>query len=183
MISMTTRAQRVAAIIGAVGLFVTATLLWNYLSLQAAFNKAVESDHRNAAIEVRTHYGSYVNPSVLVFDVRSIDGEKSPTDVFRLLLQFASEVQDKEFQVVQLAHQGRTKFLLDGVYFRQLGSEYGTQNPVYTMRTLPENLLRPNGDQAYQRWEGGWLGVTTKQLEDFSDFHEQWYLLDLAKKE
>lgn len=177
----TVHKKRSAVVMGVVALLAIAPFLWNYFTLQAPLRRAVTSDQRNAGIDVHAHYGSYVNPRVLVFDLRTIDGERSPTDVFRLLLQFASELQDKRFQVVQLAHRGTTKFLLQGEYFQRLGAEYGKQNPVYTMRTFPENLLRPSGEEAFPRWEGGWLGVAGRQIEDFGTFHEQWYLSDLAK--
>lgn len=179
MAMTTARTRQYAAIIGAIGLTAIALFSWNYVKLQAPLSRAIESDHRNLGIEARAHYGGYVNPRVLVFDLKMLDQEKSPTDVFRVLLQFAAEVQDEEFQVIQLAHRGTTKFVVHGEYFRRLGMEYGAQNPVYTMRTFPEKLLLPNGDQAYQRWEGGWVGVATKQIEDFNDFHQKWYILDL----
>jgi len=48
------------------------------------------------------------------------------------------------------------------------------------MRTFPENLLKPDGSRAYQTWTGGLLGVVGKQVEDFNDFHRQWWLGDLT---
>ncbi len=46
------------------------------------------------------------------------------------------------------------------------------------MRTFPENLLRPDGSHAYPTWTGGLIGVAGKQVEDFNDFHRQWWLND-----
>lgn len=62
-----------------------------------------------------------------------------------------------------------------------MGVEYGTQNPVYTMRTFPENLYRPDGTAAFGTWTGGLFGVLGKQMEDFIEFHKQWYVNELAK--
>jgi len=42
------------------------------------------------------------------------------------------------------------KFVLEGDYFQTLGKEYGTQNPVYTMRTFPEKLNSPEPSVAGQ---------------------------------
>jgi hypothetical protein len=33
--------------------------------------------------------------------------------------------------------------------------------------------------RAYPEWTGGALGVLSKQMEDFSDVHDKWYLDDL----
>ena len=49
------------------------------------------------------------------------------------------------------------------------------------MRTLPENVFKMDGTAAFGTWTGGWLGVVGKQMEDFSEFHKQWYISDLAK--
>ena len=68
------------------------------------------------------------------------------------------------------------KFVLEGDYFQTLGKEYGTQNPVYTMRTFPEKLYSPDGQRAFGRWSGGLLGIVGKQMEDFTEFHKQWYV-------
>lgn len=176
------RTRKLTIPLSLAALAVVALFLWNHLALQVPLLRVVNADPRNVGIEARAHFGSYVAPNVLVFDLRTVSGQKSPADVFRLLLQFASEVKGEEFAVVQLAHRGDTKFLLDGQYFKQLGVEYGEQNPVYTMRTFPQHLLLPDGEKAYPTWEGGWLGVTGKQLEDFGAFHEAWYISDLASE-
>ncbi|BAV45427.1 Uncharacterized protein MLTONO_0524 [Mesorhizobium loti] len=68
---------------------------------------------------------------------------------------------------------------MDGDYFRQTGREREWQNPVYVIRTLPENLKRIDGEPAFDTWTGGWLGVASKQMEDHAEFHKQWYLRDM----
>ena len=62
-----------------------------------------------------------------------------------------------------------------------LGQEYEKQNPVYTMRTFPENVYGVDGTQAFGSWTGGLLGVLGKQMGDFSELHKQWYIADLTK--
>jgi hypothetical protein len=57
--------------------------------------------------------------------------------------------------------------------------EYEYQNPIYTMRIFPENLYLPNGNRAFSSWSGGLLGVTKKQMEDFTEFHKRWYIEDM----
>jgi hypothetical protein len=148
----------------------------NYFQLQSPLNSAIKSDPRNNGIDVSAHYGSYMNPSTLVFDLNKVSGSNSSADVFRVLLQFAERMKEKRFDDVELAYKGKTKFKIEGSFFRTLGKEYGSQNVIYTIRTFPENLKTPAGSRAYPEWSGGWLGVMNKQMEDFSDFHKQWYL-------
>lgn len=148
----------------------------NFFQLQSRMNRVLKEDYRNSGIEVSVHYSMYVDPSTLVYDLKTVSGSNSPADVFRVLLQFAEEVKDKKFGTVQLCFRGTLKFQLDGDYFQTIGKEYSFQNPVYTMRTFPEYLKNPDGSRAYSEWTGGWLGVLKQQMEDFNDFHKKWYL-------
>jgi hypothetical protein len=161
-------------------LTVTAVWGWNYSALRGPLAKVLGDDSRNDGIEARAHFGSYIQPSILFFDLTSVETGKAPADVFRVLLQLAAAVKERKFERVVLAHRGVPKFYLEGAYFHQLGEEYSVQNPVFTMRTFPEHLLRPDGSRAFEQWSGGWLGVLNKQLVDFGEFHKQWYVNDMA---
>jgi hypothetical protein len=152
---------------------------WNYTVLQRPLDAVMAEDPRNAGLTARAHFASYAQPREVVFDLRTVDTDKAPVDVFRLFLQFAERLQGHRFDRVVLAHRGVAKFQIDGAYFQQLGREYSTQNPAYTMRTFPEHLFRPDGTQAFGQWSGGVLGVLKKQMEDFAEFHERWYLNDM----
>ena len=158
-----------------VGLFTV-----NYLMLGKPMKDVLKSDPRNSEIHITAHYKYYLIPSVLVLDVKEVSSEKSLADVFRVLLQYASEIQKMEFETVNLSSKGKTKFILKGSYFRELGEEYGFQNPVYTMRTFPENVYALDGAKAFPSWTGGLIGVAGKQMEDFAEFHKQWYIYDLT---
>ena len=70
--------------------------------------------------------------------------------------------------------------VLGSVCPKTLGEEYGQQNPIYTVRTFPENLFLTDGTNAYGQWTGGMLGVLGKQMEDFADFNKKWFLENLA---
>ena len=179
---MSPKGKRVSALVALVLASALTVFLWNYVALQAPMNEVLSADSRNQGIVVKTHFASYCQPSALVFDLQEISGDKSPADVFRVLLQYAAAVQEREFKTVHLNHLGKLKFALDGSYFKRLGSEYGTQNPVYTMRTLPENLFLPSGERAYGTWTGGLLGVLEGQVDDFNNFHQKWYLEDLTSR-
>lgn len=170
--------------VGAVGLLLlllASVYGWNYLMLQSPMNEVAREDARNNGISVSAHYGYYIDPSTLVFDLRDVSMTNSKADVFRVLLQYAANMKSRRYERINLAFRGETKFILDGEYFQQLGQEYGAQNPVYTMRTFPSHLRRADGSEAYGTWTGGLLSVLGKEIEDFNDFHDQWYLRDMTK--
>lgn len=154
----------------------------NYINLQSRMNNVLKNDPRNLNISVSVHYEKYLNPNTLVYDLKGISKENSMADIFRVFLQFAESVKDKKFDVVELSFNGVTKFKITGVYFNTLGQEYSTQNPIYTIRTFTENIMKPDSTKAYSQWTGGWLGVMTHQMEDFNEFHKDWYLKDIASQ-
>jgi len=153
----------------------------NYFQLQAQMDNVLKDDPRNNGVEVSVHFGNYINPSILVYDLKSVSGTNSMADVFRVFLQFSEKVQSKKFDVIKLSFRGKLKFKINGYYFRILGSEYEWQNPVYTIRTFPGNVMNPDGSRAYPEWTGGWLAVTAEQMDDFNDFNEKWYLEDMTR--
>lgn len=154
---------------------------FNYFQLQSKMNEVIKDDFRNRGVKVSVHYGNYINPAVLIYDLKTISYEKSPLDVFRVFLQFADEVKFKKFKHVILSFRGKAKFMLSGDYFQKIGLEYSWQNPIYTIQTFSQNLMNPDGLLAYPEWTGGFLGVSLKQMEDFNDFNEKWYLDDIVK--
>ncbi|MDR2874309.1 MAG: hypothetical protein LBV44_00055 [Methylobacillus sp.] len=153
---------------------------WNYVAVQRSASQVISEDLRNTGIKVFAHYQWFVNPRVIVFDLRQVSGNNSPLDVSRTLLQFADKLKDKQFDQIILAHKGIEKFILKGDYFHKLGAEYDFQNALYTLRTLPENAYSLDGSPAFGTWTGGWLDVFSKQMEDFNEFHKRWYLTDFA---
>lgn len=143
-------------------------------------NNVLSNDSRNSGIIVKTNYENYINTDILLYNLTQVSSEKSMADVFRVFLQYSESVSSFEFDKVIIAYNGRKKFFIDGDYFKQIGDEFDFQNPIYTTRTFPEHLYNLDGTPAYSGWSGGWLGVVGKQIEDFNDFHKQWYLNELA---
>lgn len=173
-------ARLVAIFLAALLLAGGAVAAWNYTTLQQQAQDVCTADSRNAGIKVLAHYGGFVNPNVLVFDLRGLSGDNSPMDVTRTLLQYAERQKDRRFDRVILSYKGTAKFELEGDYFRTLGKNYEHKNPVYTLRTLPENVYRLDGSPAFGTWTGGLLGVVGKQMEDLNELHRQWYLEEYA---
>ncbi|MCK4099733.1 hypothetical protein ACLIL3_003210 [Acinetobacter radioresistens] len=149
---------------------------FNYFMLQYHMASVLSSDPRNKGVKVWVHYKYFINPTELEYDLRGISEENSTLDVTRVLLQFAEQTKDKEFNKVYLSYKGKDKFYIDGQYFQKIGKEYSFQNPIYTLRTMPENIYLLNGEQAYGSWEGGWLGVSTRQIQDLNQFAQDWFL-------
>ncbi len=172
--------RRILAAFGTFAVAVSVVFGVNYIVLQKPMVDVLKTDPRNKGVVISAHYGSYINPSELVFDLKSISDLNSPADVSRVLLQYADALKEKKFEQVVLAYKGKHKFQLKGGYFKTLGMDYKTQNPVYTMRTFPENVYRIDGTAAFNTWAGGLLSVLGKQMEEFSEFHKQWYLLEIA---
>ena len=79
------------------------------------------------------------------------------------------------------AYKGRTKFILDGDDFREIGRENSWQNPVYTIRTLPEKLRTPDGRRAYSSVSGGLLGVLSVQMNNVNEIARDWYLNEMVR--
>lgn len=154
---------------------------WNYYTLQSPLNEVTEKEN-NRGIEVSVYYKNYIEPSTIVYDLQDVSADKSMVDVFRVFLQYAEKSTNNKFDLVLLAFRGQVKFQIKGSYFRQLGEEYSYQNPVYTARTFPENLYLPDGTKAFSKWEGGAIGVTKEQMEDFNEFHEEWYINELINE-
>lgn len=161
--------------------FLTAGLIggWNYLMLQAPLSTVINNDSRNHGIQVWAYHQWLITPGVIVFDIRGIDGEKSRLDVTRVLLQFADRIKERRYDRVILAHKGKQRFQLTGEYIQSIGQEFDVQNPVYTIRTLPENTYQLDGSAAFSSWSGGILGVVSRQMEDFNALHSRWYIDEL----
>jgi len=142
----------------------------------------LKNDSSNENIKISVYYDNYINLSKLVISIKDISEKNIRADVFRVFLQFAEKMKEKKFKCVYFSFKGDKRFMIDGDYFQGIGKDHSFQNPVYTVRTFPENLKNPNGIKVYSSWTGGVLGVLNKQMEDFNDFHNKWYLNDLLTK-
>ncbi|QEI08845.1 hypothetical protein FXN63_25565 [Pigmentiphaga aceris] len=155
---------------------------WNVVRVSQPVASRLAEDARNANISLWAYHQYGLVPSVLVIDLRSVGGEVAAADVLRALFQSAESLKDTKFERVLLAYRGSAKLMMEGNYFRTIGEDLQTQNPVYTMRTLPQNMLKLDGSSAYATWTGGWLGVLGKQIGDLNTFTQDWYLRDMLQE-
>lgn len=154
--------------------FIATAFGLNWFLVGHPVQSSLEKDYRNSGITFRVHWRYWLDPGDLEIDLESFNSA-SMVDIDRCLMQIASALTSFHFSRVYLSHKGEEKFALDGYYFRELGQEYGFQNPIYTARTLPENVETLGGGNAFPRWSGGLLGVVQKQMEDHAEFHKEWW--------
>ena len=144
--------------------------------LGAERDMILEMDSRNKSVD----FSLRADGEHLSYCVKSMSGDASAMDVFRVFLHAAHTLQDRQFEKVNLCFRGEERFVLDGVDFAVIGKEYESQNPMYTIRTFPEKLLLPDGTKAYKTHRGGVLYLMKVQMSDFNDMSEKWFLHELA---
>jgi len=156
--------------------------LYNETVLQKPLQRVLLNDPRNHIVQATAHFDGWVDTHTVVFDLTDVSGEASSTDIFRVLLQYAQAQRDNRYDNVILAAYGQKKFVIPGSYFQQLGQEYATQNPVYTIRTFPHHVTAMDGSQPFPEVYGGVFYVLPKELEQFKNFNERWYLNDFLAR-
>jgi len=169
-----TKAAKLSLAGAAVGIAAIAGVYLHTTQFQSHLDEVIVDDTRNGFISARVRLSNPFDASGIVFDVREVSAGASRVDIVRVLLQFAAKVKDHRFERVYLAYQGERRFQLDGEYFHTLGNEYGSQNPMFTLRTLPENVRDLKGENVYGSWTGGILGVLGKQMDDLNEFVDRW---------
>jgi hypothetical protein len=163
-----------------IGVSVIAVFIYNYVVVDKPLQRVLATDSRNAGFKEHAHFENWTNPNIVVFNLESAPGSASRLDVLRTLLQYAQAMKDQRFRKVVLAYRGNNKFQMDGAYFQELGAEFDTQNPMYTIRTFPIHMTTMDGSSPYSEYEGGILGVLKKEMEQFADFSDRWYGNDMA---
>jgi hypothetical protein len=119
-----------------------------------------------------------ISPNQIVFDIRHVAPSVSMAEIDRRLFKAAEALKDRSYDNVTLAYRGSGKLLLSGAQFKTIGETRSYQNPIYTIRTLPEHVTELDGSEAFGTWTGGWIGVMGKQLEDHNELHARWWTRD-----
>jgi len=155
---------------------------FNYLAIEQPLHHVLANDPRNQVVRASAHFDGWMSRDTLVFDLADVSGNAKEIDVFRIFLQYAQAMKGRHFAKVVLARRGTKKFILNGDYFQQLGEEYESQNPIYTIRTFPTHLTAMDGSKPFTEYVGGVLGVLGKEMEQFTEFNEQWYIRDMTEQ-
>lgn len=144
------------------------------LTVWAPVATALAKDDRNQVAGLHVYRSWLVHPRDITVNLVTV-GEASTADLTRVLFQSAEALKGREFGKITLSRGGKAVFVMDGDDFAELGAEYSAgQNPMYLIRTLPEKLALPDGRTAFGTWEGGLLGVFSKQMEDVNSFGQAW---------
>lgn len=147
--------------------------------LNTEMDAILEMDPRNLSV----NFSLQNKGNNLDFCVHNLSGEASAMDVFRVFLHAADYLKNRQFEKVNLCFRNETGFVLDGANFLEIGQEFETQNPMYTVRTFPEKLSLPDGQAAYETHSGGLFYLMRVQMEDFHDMNNVWYMNDLAAEQ
>lgn len=149
------------------------------LSINNQATSTLIEDPRNRGVDLSVYCTNLLDSKIIVVDVLSVGLDKSTADVFRVLFQIAENLKEKQFERVYLASKGSKKFFIDGEYFYVLGSSFSSQNPIYLLRTFPENTYLLEGTKAFPTWTGGVLGVLGKQMDDLNSLAKDWFMEDI----
>lgn len=149
--------------------------MWRKHSINGPVEAALAGE---SGVETSVHRRDLIGGWDIVFDVGTTTGEVSMVDMTRRLLKSAEALESYDFARVYLSSAGKEKFYLEGPYFKQLGEQREWQNPVFTIRTMPENVYNLDGTKAFGAWSGGLIGVLGGQMKDNTEFHERWWVND-----
>jgi hypothetical protein len=152
----------VSALLGLIllaGCAVGGVWMYNETTLQKPLQRVLIADPRNHVVSARAHFDGWIDTHSVVFDLADVAGDSSQMDVFRVLLEYAKEQKDHQYQRIMLAAYGQKKFIVPGDYFQQLGQEYDAQNPVYTIRTFSHHVSTMDGAKPFPAPDGGLLWV------------------------
>jgi hypothetical protein len=166
------------AVVCLVGCAIGGVWLYNETQLDRPLQRVLLSDPRNHVVQASARFDGWVDTSTLVFDLRDIGRDASSVDVFRVLLQYAQAQKDHQYKKIVLAAYGQRKFVIPGDYFQQLGRDYATQNPIYTIRTFPQHVAAMDGSKPFPEIDGGVFYVVGKQFDQFKALNQRWYLDD-----
>jgi hypothetical protein len=148
--------------------------LLNFGLFQNSINNVILRDDRNGGISVRAHWRWYVDPTVLVYDLREMPAGATGVDALRPFLHFAYKQKDRQFSRVDLAWRGTTRFSIKGSDFAELGRQFVSRSPVDTMVVMPGIVRRPDGSKAFPARAGSFAEQNSQLLVDFTTFVNTW---------
>jgi hypothetical protein len=148
--------------------------LLNFGLFQDPVNRVIQRDDRNRGMVVRAHWRWYVDPTVLVYDLRDAPADATGIDVLRAFLHFAYKQKGRQFVRVDLAWRGERRFSVRGRDFAELGWQYVNRSPVDTMAVMPGILYRPDGSKAFPVPPGSFAQQNAQLLLDFTSFVNTW---------
>lgn len=166
--------KKVAILFFTVVLFFALIVVGNYYFVGRLAKNAVDQDSRNSGFKFEVRFSYYLKFNELTINLIEVGSHNAPLDLMRSILQISRSLEGLEFEYVNLQRNGQDRFIIPGSYFYKIGQEFGIQNPIYTVRTFPENVLNTKYTHAFRKHDGGVLAVAAAQLNDFKDFADAW---------
>jgi hypothetical protein len=128
-------------------------------------------------LKAEAYYRDYGNSS-LVFDIDTKSSENArKIDAVHLLLKFSAKIDLAPIETVYLARNGRIRYQIPMTDLKNLsdnysfGSETSSSSAIFS---LPEYVRSLAGEKEFSSWEGGFLGVRAKQLEQLNKMLDYW---------
>ncbi len=144
---------------------------YNYINLEGPLAKVLERNEAYQGIQIHSYYYNFIAPSKVIFDVMNVENA-STSDVFSVLVDFAKENKNKEYQQVILAYKGNARFVLPGDHFQKLATDPNSNDSLSTIKNFIAHVQNLDGTNPYSSQ----ATATDVSLQaQFDDFSSKWY--------
>jgi hypothetical protein len=110
----------------------------------------------------------------VTIDVTSWPADARKHELLRVLFEYAAKVKTLDIKKVTLSCKGCPKFIVDGVYFKEVGETFGVEHDFKLIRTFPEHVVDMSGKAPYEKIDAASLEEAKKQLGNFSKLIDAW---------
>lgn len=140
-----------------------------------------ESDEKFKGIVAEASYGAFADTGRIVFNIKKIEKPEEITPLILFIL-YAGKMNDSTFKKVELQYKGKTKFVMEGDYFKRIGTQTQIDKPEKIAVEIPPLLKKPNGLPAFTEPFGDEQWVAQKQIKNLRDFLLDWYVNDWVEE-
>jgi hypothetical protein len=139
----------------------------NVILLQEPVDDILKRSAAFQGMQVSAHYGYWLVPGVVVYDLEDVTIRQTPIDVHTAFLEFAKELKERRFSRVDLSYRGEKRFAIDGASFAKLGDEYSKRNFDYVLYSFPRLLHAASGVKP--------IDPKSSDRDALVQFHKRWY--------
>jgi hypothetical protein len=157
--------------------------IYEYFTLTRPMSEIFTNNPELKGIRAEIKYKSFLNDKDIIFNLKHISEPQKITP-FILFAELARDIHYREYRNVYIQYRGKTKFVLNGNDFSNLGIK-AQLSPVEDICVeFPPLLKRIDGLKPYNQPYGDEQWVTQKKIKNFQDFLYTWYLNDfIASKQ
>jgi hypothetical protein len=150
---------------------------YEYFTLQHPLEEIIENNPEMKEIRAEIRYKNFFDKKDLIFNLTHVPDPKVITP-FILFAELAKEIHYREYRQVYIQYKGKTKFMLDGNDFSNIGIKTQLASVDEICVDFPPLLKRTDGMKLYNEPYGDVQWVTQKKIRNFQDFIYNWYLND-----